>query len=176
MAIFQVLNRAPAHRRKLEEEHDPDSPPLSDVFLALNSLANVVWLLDLVIAYMAKGEDTRAELIEASEHAAKRVPAWMEMRVFGPGDEPEHKFILGLTQLLADQRATIERLVDEQVEDPEPIARWLAEGSLPCEMEGDDTEKLLMAAGLAMQANVHSALVIARELDDRVEEERSRLD
>ncbi len=176
MAIFKVLNRAPAHRRKLEEEHDPDSPPLSDVFLALNSLANVVWLLDLVIAYMAQSEDTRVELIKTSKHAAERVPAWMEMRVFGPGDKPEHKFVLGLTQLLADQRATIERLVDEQVENPEPIARCLAEGSLPCRAEGDATEKLLMTAGLAMEANLQSALIIAREIDDRVEEERSRLD
>ncbi len=176
MALFRVFDRIPAHRREIEEEHDPDSPPLSKVFLALNSLANVAWLLDLAIAYMAKDEDVRAELIEASRHAAERVPAWLDMRVYGPGDEPEHKFVLGLTQLLADQRATIERIVDEQVENPEPIARCLAKGSVPCTAEGDDTEQLLMAAGLAMEANFQSALVMARELDDRVEEERSRLD
>jgi len=176
MALFKVLNRIPVHRRELEEEHDPDSPPLSGAFLALNSLANFIWLLNLVIAYLAKDEDTRAELTEATEHAAERVPAWMDMRVFGPGDEPEHKFVLGLTQLLADQRATIERLVDEQVEDPEPITRFLAEHPVPSGGEGEDTEKLLVAASPAVQANFQSALVIARELDDWVEEERDRLD
>jgi hypothetical protein len=176
MAIFRVLKRVPVHRRELEEERDPDSPPPSDGFLALNSLVNLTWLLDLVIAYMAKDEDTRAELTEASKHAAERVPAWMEMRVFGPGDKPEHKFVLGLTQLLADQRATIERLVDEQVENPEPIVRYLAEYPLPSGTEGEDTEELLLVAGPAMEANFQSALLIARELDDWVEEERERLD
>jgi len=176
MALFKVFNRIPVHRRELEEEHDPDSPPLSPAFLALNSLANIVWLMNLAISYMAKDEDTRAELREVAELAAERVPAWMEMRVFGPGDEPEHKFVLGLTQLLAGQRETIERLVDEQVEDPEPITRRLAEHPVPSGAEGEGTEKLLIAAGLAMEVNFQSALAIARELDDWAEEERNRLD
>lgn len=173
MALFRALNNIPTYRRRIEEARGPDDPPLSDAFLALNSLANFLRILSLMIAYLAKDENTRSELLKTVEHAAERVPAWMELRVFGPDDEPDRKFVLGMAQLLGDQRAMIERIVDEQVEDREPIDRFLDEhSSIPTGAADEDVEELLMRTGLAMQANFQAAMIIARGLDDWIREEQ----
>jgi hypothetical protein len=46
--------------------------------------------------------------------------------VFGVRSEPARKFALGCAQLLAEPRAAIERIIDDQLENLEPVETLLA--------------------------------------------------
>lgn len=158
------------YRERLEAEREPGDPPLDDGFVILNGIANFLHVQGMMIAHLALEPDTGSELISASIHAAQRVPAWMEMWVFGEAAEPARMFALGLVQLLGEQRAVIERIVDEQVDDPEPIEAILAERPVPTGADDEDTEELVSGASAALRANFQATLEIARDLDEWLEE------
>jgi hypothetical protein len=136
-----------------------------------NELANFLNLQGMMIAHLAMDPDTSDELIAAAPHAGQRVPAWMELHVFGARPGALRLFTLGCAQILAEQRAALERIVDDQVDDPEPIRAILAEHPVPSGDDGESAEELMALSAAAFQANFQGSLAIARDLDEWIEEE-----
>jgi hypothetical protein len=97
--------------RHLAAIESGEPPPDGEAGMA-NELVNFLNLQGMMIAHLAMDPDTSKELIAASPHAAQRVPAWLELRVFGQRPGALRLFALGCAQLLAEQRAAIERIVD----------------------------------------------------------------
>ncbi len=172
-AILRSIEGALKYRERLEAERKPTDPPLDDAFVTLNGIANFLHVQGMMIACLALEPDTSSELLPASAHAAQRVPAWMEMWVFEEASEPARMFAQGLAQLLGEQRATIERIVEEQVDDPEPIEATLAERPVPAGTDDESTDELFLRAGEALRANLQATLEIARDLDNWLEELRT---
>ena len=171
MAILRSLNAATGFRERYEERRKPGDPPMDDAAVAFNGMANFLRMQGLLIAHLALEPETSSELVAHAIHAADRVPAWMELRVFGASDVPERLFALGCAQLLAEQRAALERIIDEQIEDPEQIEASLAESPIPTGSEGESAEEIFACFGVAFQANFQATLAIARDLDEWLEEE-----
>jgi len=144
----------------------------------LNEIARFLNTQGMLIAHLAMDPDTSDELIAASPTAGERVPAWMEMRVFGPQPELGRRFALGCAQLLGEQRLVLERIVDEQIEDPRPIEEILEGHPIPTG-EDEDASELMASAAEAFHANFEACLAIARDYDEWIEqllEERAALD
>jgi hypothetical protein len=170
--VLRSLRSMQGYRERLEAERKPGDPPLDDTHVMLNAIANFLKLQGMLIAHMAMEPDTSEELMASSVHAAERVPAWMELRVFGSSvDKPGHNWALGLAQLLGEQRAAIEAIVEEQVDDPRPIMEILAAAPVPTGEEGEDAKELFALAGAAMSANFQATLATARDLDEWFEEQ-----
>lgn len=155
------------HARYLGGEWDEGSD--SDLSNPLNEIANFLNFQGMLIAHLAMDPQTSDELIAASPTAGERVPAWMEMRVFGLQPEPGRRFALGCAQLLGEQRRALERIIDEQIEDPKPIEEILEEHPIPT---GDDegASELMAGAAGAFHANFEASLAIARDYDEWIEE------
>ena len=170
MALLRSLSTATNYGERYEAERRPGDPPLSDSSAKLNGIAAFLKLQGLFIAHLSLEPDTSSELVANAVHAAERVPAWMELRVFGASARSGRLFALGCAQLLAEQRAVLERIVDEQIEDPEPIEAILAECPIPAGEESESAEEIFARSGAALQANFQATLVIARDLDEWIEE------
>lgn len=157
-------------RERFEAEEEREGQTDEGV-APLNALANFLKFQGVLIAHLALNEDTGEELVQASVHAADRVPAWMEMRVFQRADDPPRQFTLGCVQLLKEQRTALERIAEEQVDDAEPIELLLARGPLPEGSESESNEEMLGACSVGLSANFQATLAIARDLDEWIEEE-----
>jgi hypothetical protein len=174
MAILRSLDGATRFRERYEERKKPGDPPMDDTAVTFNGLANFLHMQGLLIAHLALEPETSSELVASAVRAADQVPAWMDLRVFGASEAPERLFALGCAQLLAEQRAALERIIDEQVEDPERIEESLAESPIPTGSQGESAEEIFICFGLAFQANFQATLAIARDLDEWLEEEMER--
>jgi len=171
-AVLRSLNSVAGYRDRCEAERGPNDPPLDENLVALNGIAVFLKLQGQLIAHMALEPDTSEELMRNATHAAERVPAWMELRVYGgEGRQPGRKFALGCAQLIAEQRLALERILDEQVEEPEPIKEILAECPVPTGEEGESAGELLALARDALTANFMATRATARDLDEWLEEE-----
>jgi hypothetical protein len=172
--ILRSLKGAMNFRERYEREREPGDPPPGEPALTFNGMANFLHLQGMLIACLALESDTSSELLSKSAQAAQRVPAWMEMWVYGPSESSMHMFALGCAQLLVGQREALERIVEEQVEEPEPIEEALSECPIPTGEEGESTEELCARTAQAFRANFQATIAIARDLDEWLEEELRR--
>ena len=69
---------------------------------------------------------------------------------------------------MGEHRAAIERVVAEQVREPEPIGASLAAAPLPAGSEDESDSELIRAIGLAIGAHLEALVAIARDLDERI--------
>jgi len=74
----------------------------------------------------------------------------------------------GIAQTLATQREAMERVVAEQVADPEPIEETLAEAPIPTGAKGEDRSNLISGVGCAMSAHMKALVDIAYHLEIQV--------
>jgi hypothetical protein len=165
-ALLSSLNGAAKHHARYRAGEAEDGE-------ILNWLGNFLNFQGMLIAHLAMEPETSKELIAACPHAGERVPAWMELRIFGTHPQPARMFALGCAQLIASQREAIERIANDQIEDPEPIEEMLAERPVPTGDEGETARELMAACTGAFHANFQACLEIARDLDEWIEEELS---
>jgi hypothetical protein len=172
--ILRSLSAAMNFREGHEAEREPGDPPPGEPSTTFNGMANFLHLQGMLIACLALEEDTASELLSKSAHAAQRVPAWMEMWVYGPSDSSIRMFALGCAQLLAEQREALERILADQVEEPEAVEEALTEWPIPTGEEGESTEELFSRFAKAFHANFQATIAVARDLDEWAEEELRR--
>jgi hypothetical protein len=165
-AVLRSVRSMAHYRERLESERKPGDPPLSETEVILNSIAFFLKLQGLLIAHMALVPEDGAELPQSAVHAAERVPAWMELRVFGPTvDKPGYNWALGFAQLLAEQRETLTEMVEEHLDEPQPVMEMLAASPVPAGGEGEDAQELFALSMAAMTANFQATLATARQFD-----------
>jgi len=166
--VLKALQQQDRSRQGWEELRGGGEPPMSDLQVFLENMIAEVRQHGILLAQLAVHPVTRRELQTAAPDATQRIPCWMEAKVFGPPLMTPQLFVRGLAQLLGEQRRWFERVVDEQVVDPEPIERVLAEAPVPAGTEEEDLTELTEAVGEAMKAHLRALLGIAHDLDDRL--------
>jgi len=165
MAVVQAITAAPKSREGWEELRGPDQPPMSEQEVFLENMTEIVKRHGLVIAQLAVAPETRAELQASMAGAVERVPAWLEAKVNGPPLMTIRIFIRGLVQLMGEHRVAIERVVAEQVHEPEPIEALLGEAPLPSGAEDESDAELMSGVGAAIGAHLEALVEIARDFD-----------
>src|SRR4051794_28915669 len=98
-AIVGSLEGAMNFRERSEAEREPGDPPPGEPGITFNGMANFLHLQGMLISCLALEPDTSSELMTKAAHAAQRVPAWMEMWLYGPSESSMHLFALGCAQL-----------------------------------------------------------------------------
>jgi hypothetical protein len=166
--VLQSLTGAIKSREGWEAQRREDEPPMSDLEVFLENMIEEVRRQGVVLAQIAVVPETRAELKERMPDAVDRIPAWMDARVYGPLLMTPGLFIRGIAQLLGEHREAIERVVAEQVLEPEPIEEMLAEAPVPEGSEEEEDREVTVGVGQAMTAHVQAIVDIAHDLDNRL--------
>ncbi len=164
-AVVEAITAAPRSREGWEELRGPGQPPMSEQEVLLENMTEIVKRHGLIIAKLALAPATRDDLEASMPDAVERVPAWLEAKVNGPPLMTVRIFIRGLAQLMGEHRAAIERVVAEQVRNPEPIESLLAAAPLPAGDEGESDPELMAAVGAAIGAHLEALVEIARDFD-----------
>jgi len=155
-------------REDWEELRSEDEPPISDFQLMLENTIEMVKRQSLILASIAIVTETREWIREEAKEAPDRIPAWMDAAVYGPPLMTPRLFMRGLGQLMGGQRRQFERVIEEQVSEPEPIEELLADAPIP---EGDEDEadgELTHGVREALRAHMDALIRIARDLDARL--------
>lgn len=168
MLVVNTIAGAPKSREVWEAERGEDEPAMSDLQISLENMTEVIRRHGVILAQLAIAPDTRAQLQESMPNATRRIPAWLEAKVFGPPLMTPGLFVRGLNQLMAEHRVAIERVVAEQVREPKPIEEALARAPLPPGDEDESDSELIGASGEAMGAHMQALADIARDLDERL--------
>ena len=107
----------------------------------------------MLLAHLAVIPSTRAELMTAMPDMISRALAWLDAQLEGCEEMNLKLFMRGLAQTMAKHREAIERVVAEQVIDPEPIEETLAEAPVPAATEEEARSDLISGVGSAMTAH-----------------------
>jgi hypothetical protein len=91
-----------------------------------------------------------------AEVSRGRVPARLEAKVNGPPLMTIRLFIRGLAELMSEHRQAIERVVAEQVREPQPIEALLAAAPLPAGSDDESDGELMGAIGAAIGAHLEA--------------------
>lgn len=151
-----------------EEQRSEDEPPISDFQLTLENMIDMVKRHGLILASISIVTETRELIREDSKDAPNRIPAWMDAAVYGPPLMTPRLFMLGLGQLAGDQRKHFERVIEEQVTEPEPIEELLTSAPIPEGEEDESESDLIHSVGEVIRAHMDALVNIARDLDRRL--------
>lgn len=162
--VLHQIGGAFKSREVLEAEWPEDAPPLDDDRVLLNNWAALVQRQGTMLAYLSIIPATRADLMAMMPDMVNRAPAWLEARLQG---EPMtwRIFFTGLAQTAAVHREAIERVVSEQVSDPESIEEALAAAPVPAADPDEDRSELMSGVVSALFAHTRALVDIAYDLD-----------
>jgi hypothetical protein len=167
-AVLKALRQRGRSREGWEELRSEGEPPMSDLQVFLENMIGEVERHGLILARLAVVPTTRKELQASARGAVGRIPAWMNAAVYGPPLMTPHLFLRGMAQLLGEQRKWFERVLQEQVADPEPIEEVLAEAPVPAGSEEEELAEITEGVGQAMAGHLRALLDIAHDLDNRL--------
>lgn len=162
--VFAINKGAFKSRELLDAERPEDTPPHSDGSALLQNWATLVNRQGVMLAHLSAVPATRAELMESMPGMVDRAPAWLDARLQGKPMTWE-LFFLGLAQTMAVQRREIERVVEEQVSDPEKIEEALTEAPVPDGTREEERFDLMSGVGLALSAHLKALVEIAYDLE-----------
>jgi len=143
-------------------------PPMGETELTLENLMELLGRQGAIVAELAVFEPTRRELRDRLRGATKRLPAFLEGRVCGTTMSPR-SFLCSIAGLLALHREAIERVMDDQVERSDVVDEILAEGPIPAPDDDAGITALAGQVNTAICAHSEALLVIALDLDRRLE-------
>jgi len=163
--VLEALKKGGRTREEWEELRKEDEPPMSDIDVVLENMVGEVERHGKILAQLAMVPETRAWLLERSEGAVDRVPAWMEASVFGPPLMTPRLFMRGLAELLTEQREGFEAVIEDQMVEAEPLEEVLAEAPVPGGADDESDGEIGQGVGHAITAHVQALLDIAHDLD-----------
>ncbi|HET9153454.1 MAG TPA: hypothetical protein VFN85_05005 [Solirubrobacterales bacterium] len=141
----------------------PERGPLDDDWVMLQNWFSIVQEMGMMLAHLTVLPDTRAELLSDMDGIVNRSPAWLEAHLEGQQVMTLDLFLHGVAQTLAKQRVAIERVVDEQVDEPASIEEALANAPVP---EGTEPRSdLFPAIGEVIAAHTKALVDIAHDLE-----------
>lgn len=164
MMVLRTIQGAFRSREILEAEWPDDAPPLDDDRMLLHNWTAMVSRQGTMLAHLALIPSTKADLLDRMPGMVNRAPAWLEARV---NDAPMtwRLFLTGLAQTAATHREAIERVMDEQMAEPEETERVLADAPVPMGMPDADRDALTEAVSNALVAHTRALADIARDLE-----------
>jgi hypothetical protein len=162
MRVIALMKEAFKSREEWEAEY-PDLSPLGEDWVLAQNWALTVQRQGMVLAHLAVVPQTRTELITEMEGIVDRAPAWLDAHFQGQQVMTLDLFLEGITQTLTRQRAAIERVAAEQVDDPESIEEALAKAPVPLGTEA--RSDLLPGVGKAIAAHTKALVDLAYDLE-----------
>jgi hypothetical protein len=165
MWVLEMIKGAFKSREVWEAERPDHAPPLNDDRTMLQNWASLINRQGMLLAHLSVVPPTRAELITSMSGIIDRSPAWLDAQVQGQQAMTLKLFMRGLAQAMTEQRVAIERVVDEQVADPEPIEEVLAKAPVPAGTEEEERSDLISGVGKAASAHTKALADIAYDLE-----------
>jgi hypothetical protein len=163
--VFAMTKGSFRSREVLEAERPDDVPPYSDDLVLLQNWGTLIDQQGMMLAYLSLVPATRAELKESMPGLLDRSPAWLDARLQGKPLMSWDLFFRGAAQTVAVHRREIERVVAEQVGEPEEIEEALADAPVPAGTDDEDRSDLLSAVSLTMTAHLKALVDIAYHLE-----------
>jgi len=163
--VFAMVGGAFKSRELLEAERPEGAPPFDDDRVILQNWATLVNRQGKILARLSVSPETRAELMENMPGMLNRAPAWLDAHVQGDQAMTLELFFRGMAQTVTVHRREIERVVAEQVSDPEEIEERLAEAPVPAGTEEEDSSDLMSGVVTALSAHLKALVDIAHDLD-----------
>lgn len=166
--VLDTIKGAFKSREVLEAERPDDVPPFDDDRAMLQNWASLIGRQGTLIAHLSVVPETRTELLERMPDMLNRAPAWMNAHVEGVEEMTLKLFMQGIAQTMGEHRKAIERVVDEQVVEPEEIEETLAEAPVPQATDEENRSDLMRGVGQAMTAHTKALVDIAYDLETQV--------
>jgi len=166
--VLDTIKGAFKSREVLEAERPDDVPPFDDDRAMLQNWASLIGRQGTLIAHLSVVPETRTELLERMPDMLNRAPAWMNAHVEGVEEMTLKLFMQGIAQTMAEHRKAIERVVEEQVAEPEEIEETLADAPVPAATNEEDRSDLMQGVGQAMTAHTKALVDIAYDLETQV--------
>jgi len=168
MQVLQLIRGAFKSREVLEAERPEGVPPFDDDRAMLQNWGSLVDRQGTILAKLSVVAASFEKLMENMPGMLNRAPAWMDAHLQGQEAMTLELFMRGIAQTMAKQREAIERVVDEQVADPESIEEALAEAPVPAASEDEDRSDLMSGVGAVMGAHMKALVDIAYDLETQV--------
>jgi hypothetical protein len=143
----------------------PGEMSVEDTKAMLECSASVVQKQGAILARLSILPWRRGELKSSMSGIVRRAPAWMDAHFRGERGMTLELFALGIAQTMTTQRAEIEQVLSEQVEEPGPFQALLAEAPLPANPEQLARGELLSGIAKAMTAHTKALAGIAADVD-----------
>jgi hypothetical protein len=166
--VLDTIKGAFKSREVLEAERPEGVPPFDDNRAMLQNWATLIGRQGTLIAHLSVVPETRAELLERMPDMLNRSPAWMNAHMEGVEEMTLKLFMQGIAQTMTEHRKAIERVVEEQVAEPEEIEEALAEAPVPAGTDEEDRSDLMQGVGQAMTAHTKVLVDIAYDLEMQV--------
>lgn len=162
LQVIARLKKAFKSREAWEAEF-PEKGPLEEDWVMLQNWFSIVQEMGMVLAHLSVAPNTRAELLSDMDGIVNRSPAWLEAHLEGQQVMTLDLFLHGVAQTLEKQRAAIERVVDEQVDEPASIEEALVNAPVP--EENEPRSDLFPAIGEVIGAHTKALVDIAYDLE-----------
>jgi hypothetical protein len=164
--VLSKLMGAFARSRDVMEAERPEHiPPYTDDGATMQRWAMTVNRQGVILAQLSAIPETRAELMLRMPGLLNSAPAWLDADLAGVEKTSATLFLRGLAQTLCVQRAAIERVVAEQVADPERVEEALEEASPPPGTKDETQSELIDGVGKTMSAHMRALVAIAYDLE-----------
>jgi hypothetical protein len=151
----------------LEAERPEGAPPYDEAGVMLQNWAALVDRQGRMLAHLSVVPSTREELMENMPGLMGRAPALLDAHFQGDQPMTWELFSRAAAQTVAVQRREIERVVAEQVSDPEEIEEVLANAPVPAGTKDEDRSDLMDGVWQAMSAHMKVLVDIAYDLEQQ---------
>jgi len=166
--VLDTIKGAFKSREVLEAERPDGVPPFDDDRAMLQNWATLIGRQGSLIANLSVVPETRTELLERMPDMLNRAPAWLNAHMEGVEEMTLKLFMQGIAQTMTEHRKAIERVVEEQVAEPDEIEEALAEAPVPAARDEEDRSELMRGVGQAMTAHTKALVDIAYDLEMQV--------
>jgi len=166
--VLDTIKGAFKSREVLDAERPEHAPPFTDSGAMLQNWATLINRQGSLVAHLSIVPETRAELMERMPDMLERSPAWMSAHMQGVEEMTLKLFMRGIAQTMGEHRKAIERVVDEQVMEPEEIEEALAEAPVPAGTDDEERSDLMKGVSLAMSAHTKALVDIAYDLEVQI--------
>lgn len=166
--VLDTIKGAFKSREVLEEERPEGVPPFDESRAMLQNWATLIGRQGRLIGHLSVVPETRTELLERMPDMLNRAPAWMNAHMEGVEEMTLKLFMRGIAQTMTEHRKAIERVVEEQVAEPDGIEETLAGAPVPAGTEEEDRSDLMEGVCDAMTAHTKALVDIAYDLEMQV--------
>lgn len=163
--VFAMTKGAFKSRELLDAERPEGMPAFDDDRALLQNWATLVNRQGMILAHLSMDPATRAELMDSMPGLLNRAPAWLDAHLKGDQPMTWELFFQGLAQTVTVHRREIERVVAEQVSEPDEINEALAEAPIPAGSEKEDGDDLMSEVVRALSAHLKALVDIAYDLE-----------
>jgi hypothetical protein len=169
---LQVLRRIKGTLFKslevMEAERPEDMAPFKEGGDVLYRWAATLDRQGVILAHLSAIPETKAELMSRMPGLVNCAPVWLDARLVGVTQPTAVLFLRGLAETLGIHRIEIERVVAEQVVDPEDVEAALEEATPPPGAKDETQSQLIHGVGQAMMAHTKALVEIAYDLEMQI--------